>query len=736
MKDEMVRGMHASQFVLGAMRSVSLGLRWRAHATALAGYLALALVFTWPLAAEFERAIPGDGFDGLQNYWNLWWVRRALLDLQTSPFFTRDLFFPSGASLYFHTLNFFNGLWTLPLQLLGGLAVSYNGVVVFAFVLSGYGAWLLSKEAFRRIADGGWSSWQRDLAAFGAGFVFAFAPVRFAHLLGHMQVLSTEWLPFFVLAYVRMDRRRGGRVTREGRVLGPLLRRAALPAVFLALNALCDWYFVLYGLVLVGLVVVWRWGKSFVALGMTRGQARSFAALRITGEWLEPVGEALAVGAVFALLLSPVLVPMLGEAAGAAYLRPPFDETVQLSADLLAFVTPSEFQPWWGEAGRAVAEHFTSSTSERTVFAGYAALALAALGVWRFRRAVTLWVMIAVTFFVLALGPYLHVLGGIVAPLPLPYAWLYSLVPLVRITRSVSRFDVMVMLALGVLAGFGVLALRRRPWVALAVCGVVAVEFLAIPYPMWPVAVPAFYEELAREPGEFAVLELPINWDRPDPLLYQTVHGHPLLTAYTSRSNPLSVVEQTPVLNLLRTLEPDILQYDVRAVGASVLTDMGVRYVINHPLTMGAGEERTVTNRVLQQLFGSPAPLVNEPNLAAYRVTPPAAHIPYAVLGSGWGELTIQNGAPTRVISGTASLLLPGPVAQAVTLRVTAASMGASARLFVSDDERDANHLGRPLALTTSAQTFTVRLPALSRVWLMAEGSAVVVGAVEVKAEG
>src|SRR5436190_5217680 len=162
------------------MRLLSFGSRWRAHAAALAGYLALALVFTWPLAAEFEHAIPGDGFDGLQNYWNLWWVRRALLDLQTSPFFTRDLFFPSGASLYFHTLNIFNGLWTLPLQLLGGLAVSYNSVVLFTFVLSGYGAWLLAKEAFRATAEGGRSSRQRDLAAFGAGFVFAFAPVRFA----------------------------------------------------------------------------------------------------------------------------------------------------------------------------------------------------------------------------------------------------------------------------------------------------------------------------------------------------------------------------------------------------------------------------------------------------------------------------------------------------------------------------------------------------------------------------
>ena len=52
----------------------------RRHIQVLGGYLALALALTWPTAANFASAIPGDGFDGLQNYWNLWWVRRALLD--------------------------------------------------------------------------------------------------------------------------------------------------------------------------------------------------------------------------------------------------------------------------------------------------------------------------------------------------------------------------------------------------------------------------------------------------------------------------------------------------------------------------------------------------------------------------------------------------------------------------------------------------------------------------------
>ncbi len=630
------------------------------HATVLTAYALLALVFTLPLAAQFTRAIPGDGFDGLQNYWNLWWVRRALLDLQTTPFFTTELFYPTGTSLLFHTLNILNGLWAMPVQLLGGLVVAYNTVVIATFVLSGYGAYLLARHTLRRLPGGGAPA---EWAAFLAGFIFAFAPVRMAHLLGHMQVLSSEWLPFFALAFLGMGERRG-----------PLWRRAFLPALFLILNALCDWYFVLYALIFAALVVAWRWGVLW----------RARAALV---RYVAPLLDAAAVVAVFAVLMSPLLVPMLREASAAAYLRPPFDETVMLSADLMAFVTPSEFHPLWGEAARAVADRFTSSASERTVFAGYVVLVLAALGAWRMRaRRVMLWLVAGAAFFLLALGPYLHVLGAVPAAVPLPYAWLYALVPLVRITRSVSRYDIMLMLALGQLAAVGALtipALARRGMFAL-VGGLIVLEFLAAPYAQWPIATPSFYSQLAQEPGDFALLELPINWDRPDPLVYQTVHARPLITAYTSRANPLSIVERTPVLNLLRTLVPDILVYDTREIGASVLDDLDVRYVVNHPLTMGAGDERTVTNRVLRDLFGARAPLVNEPNLVVYRVEPPAPHRPYLMLGDGWGDVQIADGKPQRTVSGRATLRLAMPNPQARTVRLSVRAAEASARVRVT----------------------------------------------------
>ncbi len=125
---------------------------------------------TYPLLLHLATAIPGDGFDGWQNYWNLWWVKTAVLDLHESPYFTTYLYHPIGYSLYFHTLNIFNSLLTLPLQLCFGLTVSYNFVVLFSFV---WGVWYIFlalhiMKAGARASD--------HLIAFLAGIVFTFSP--------------------------------------------------------------------------------------------------------------------------------------------------------------------------------------------------------------------------------------------------------------------------------------------------------------------------------------------------------------------------------------------------------------------------------------------------------------------------------------------------------------------------------------------------------------------------------
>jgi len=50
-------------------------VRWREalarHGSALALYLGLALLMTWPLPLQATTAVPGNGFDTWQNMWNM-----------------------------------------------------------------------------------------------------------------------------------------------------------------------------------------------------------------------------------------------------------------------------------------------------------------------------------------------------------------------------------------------------------------------------------------------------------------------------------------------------------------------------------------------------------------------------------------------------------------------------------------------------------------------------------------
>ncbi len=669
---------------------------------ALAGYVVLTLALTYPLVREFGRAIPGDSFDGWQNYWNLWWVRVALLDQHASPFFTNLLFHPTGVGLLFHTLNPFNGLLTLPIQLVAGLFPAYNSAVLFSFAVGGFGAYLLARYVL-----GPGSS---RLSAFVAGVVFTFAPVHVAHLLGHMQVISLEWIPFAALYLLRC-----ADVHRRTRDI-------LLAALFLALVALCDWYFVFYCLIFTGVValwVTWRAGADAArrharhdhvtpATGLPLRSA-ACRTRRRAASWLRAILSLAAAWLIWAVALSPLLAPMIAEARQFRFMVPDPGHSRILSADLMAFITPQEFHPLWGQWAAEQAKVFTATVSEHSVFAGFTVLVLAALGVWaagrargepvsagRLRRggsdfespagaSLQLWPLATAVFFILALGPVLHVAGRTDLwpggrEIPLPYGWLAAVVPFMEITRSVSRFDIMVMLALAVLAAIGTAWLRRRAGkgLALLTLALILFEFFPAPYPTSAADTPAWYASLAADPRPGAVLNLPMNWDRPGYLLYQTVHGRPLTVAYISRDDPRTLTERAPVLQHFRHLGPDILAFDLARQGQQVLANLGVRWVVLDRYKMPGGAEREYTETTARLIFGSSAPAFSDPRITVYEVQPPASPEPYLTLGVGWEAFAVQS--HSRAFTGRAPVIVYAPVATTATLRVTLAPGRRGAR--------------------------------------------------------
>jgi hypothetical protein len=455
------------------------------------------------------------------------------------------------------------------------------------------------------------------------------------------------------------------------------------------------------------------------------------------------------IGLGFALGLAPVLGPMIQDAGNRPDLETGLLQNITLSADLLAFVTPSEMHPWWGEWARGLADNFSSTTSERLIFAGFVPLALAVFGVIRQwpQPPVRFWTLMVLVFFVLALGPYLHVGGERVTigsrPVPLPYLLLYDTVPFINLTRSLSRYDLMVMLGLGVLVAAGLaqltisneqltksnaqtthyaprltmLALRlisRTPYLIpfLAVI-LICFEFLVIPYPISKVDIPQFYFDLAAEPEDFIIAELPMNWDRPTPLLHQTAHGKRLLTAYTSRANPFELSRRIPVFQHWRNLGPDIIDQPLEQIAPTIFSDFNLRYIVLDYWQMPPGPERTETERwVAAALPEGYAPIYDDGRLKVYRSPDKMATEPYLSLGQGWAERREQaQGLVTRTISGRpAELFLHHPQSQALSLEITAATTGSDGRrLVILADEQPIDEL----EITSTPATYAITLPAL-----------------------
>ncbi len=685
------------------------------HLLVLLAYLALTLVMTWPLAANFTTAIPGDGFDGWQNYWNLWWVKVALVERVQNPFTTDLLYHPTGVDLYFHTLNPFNGLVTLPIQLTGGLIVAYNFVVLISWVLGGYGTYLLtrwsierSKNKDLRLGSDHTANLLNNAAShpndrlpnlhslillhsppFLAGVIFTFSPFHMAHLLGHLQVMALQWIPFYALYLLRaLDQQRRGRPWRHS---------ALLAGLFLILAGLCDWYFVLYLFLFTGLAVLWQIASRLISqplrLPFNPAQGKLHPPAPNLSRALAPLLPGAIAGLLFLLVLSPILLPMIRAATQFSFMVRPSSDLYILSATVADFVIPNRLHALFRPQSFTWLGNQIAPVSERTIAIGYVPLLLAALALWRDRhtgwRRTALWAAIAGFFFLMALGPQINPLTIMQADIPLnppdglaawtPFAVLNELIPFMRISRSVSRYALMVQLAVAVLAGMGLqtaLTQRRKgakgdrdtssesvtgnPRLSAFICGslllFVLAEFWVAPYPMSPPDTPSFYTELRGQTapnGATGVLNLPLNFDRPGYLLYQTVHQQPLTVAYISRDDPRTLTERAPVLQHFRHLGPDIIDTDPATVGRTVLNDLDVGWVVLDRYKMPGGLEREYTESLAGKIFAGQAPTFEDERLTVYAVQSVDEAEPYVTLGElNWGPLTASgDGTQARAIT-------------------------------------------------------------------------------------
>jgi hypothetical protein len=485
-------------------------LRWtiQSFVVPLIIYTICYFLLTYPMIWKWSSSFFGDRGDGLQNEWNLWWVRKAVLELHQSPWFTTWLHAPRGTTLIGHTLNPINGFVGISLSLIFSPVHVYNLIVTGGFVLTGVTAFWLARHVCKSYVP-----------ALLGGFAFTFTGFHFAHSYGHMQLISLEFVPLFVLTWLRMLEK-------------PATGRAIAAAIVLGLVALCDFYYVFY-CVLAGFLC----GVFYFP------HLRRIAQNHPGSPWYLPLRFGLFIAVAF-ICCGPLLIPLV-----IANGRDNFDgahDAVTFSADVLSAFIPGGAN-MLGRFTNVIWGGFTGNVSEQCVYLGLSVVAMAVYGAIKYRKSgprVSCWIAMAISFYLLSLGPVLHNNGVAETGSVLPYAWLEALVPTLKLSGCPSRMMVICALGTSVLMSLGITSLwqipgRKHKTLIAIFALIMAIDLSPIKLPTTPVVYPAWTAALRDLPLKGAVISQ-VDADGPE-LYYQTLYNRPMAFGYISRK-PQSVV--------------------------------------------------------------------------------------------------------------------------------------------------------------------------------------------------
>jgi hypothetical protein len=615
------------------------------HALALSVITVATLGWLWSILTHFNAAVPGSGAgDNLSFVWNVWWTRRALL-AGVSPLWCPVLFVPFGVSLVLHTHTLLPASVAALFTSAGTLVAATNAIVCVHLFLNLAMAYALAFRISRSVAGSA-------LAA----VVFGWSPYIAAHLLGHFNLIAAWVLPLNVLLTLKVidqaeDQAKVGRwwpmllglalaataytdyyytvyaivaigVLALSRVASVTRRRDRISSVQRRLLAVLA---VMFAVAVVSAVLIAVTGGTTVHLGSLTASMRSAgnpvaaaviicfisvivryaptAAVRIArGELARIAGRLALAAAVGTICVAPLAVGasrlwLHGDYSSQTYQW----RSAPAGIDLATFALGNPRGLFWSGFPLRLLDRFRIDAVEQVAWISPGVVVLG-LCAWRAgradneaRRGFVGWSILGAVFLLWALGPY-AVAFGRQLPIPLP-AILVRYVPIVANARIPARAMIIVYLALAMLAasGFSALQLAGRAWLAVALAGLVVVDLIPAPPPVFHVDHPAIYDTLRARPEQGAVCELPLGLRDgfgvtgvldTRVLWYQTIHERGLVGGFVARLPPRMVpaYEAAPVLGTFlrlssgRSLNGETLPPPGSEAGA--LLSQGVRFVI------------------------------------------------------------------------------------------------------------------------------------------------------------
>jgi len=443
---------------------------------ALGLFCLLAIITMYPVMMALDNQVLGWSGDNKQYVYIIGHTAEALSQGH-SPFIDPRLNYPDQLSIAATDIPFLTIIASVPFTLLFNSTLSYNFIIFFSAVLSGYFTYLWLLELT-----------QSRLSALIGGMAFLLIPYRVVHSYGHLQLISTQFIPLFF------------------RTVHNILQKKSLTwynlftlsMVTFLVGASSQYYLMmcLLGTIVYGLLIQ-PYPSYYLKLGL----------------WL---GLALGLGAIISAL--PYLA-VLGETT---YIPYTLEETRLWSASPQDFFIPSRLHPLWGNWLEQIYPAIPKGRLiEQTLYLGTITLILAFISLFSYRNSnhkqkSRIWIGMVLFGLILALGTDLHHNGQPLQPdhpIWLPGYYLTRL-PFTDLMRVWSRFTIIAMLFTSLLAGLGLfflqqLAPKRAKLIAITSIGLLFLDLVPGRLESTTTQPTKVDIWLAQQPGDFAVAFLP-----------------------------------------------------------------------------------------------------------------------------------------------------------------------------------------------------------------------------------
>lgn len=485
--------------------------RARTNVLVLLLFILLSLAMTYPLVLNFRTHIPGVPGDNFAYLWKIWWFEKAMVDLHQNPLFAPHILYPEGFDFARDEATISNTLFSVPLTLWFGHITSYNLMLLLTYILAGFGMYLLVYYLTKS-----------TIAGIVSGVIFAFSPYHQMRGLQHLNLATIQWIPFLFL-YVE-------KFLRELR-----LKHAFLAGIFYALTALAAWYYAYYVAVTLAIYLLIR--------------ARPLGAFWMNKNFLKGV---LVFFAVSFILVAPFAISSF-KLHSTGVMKYKFIDVDTYSASLEDFFVPASFHSFWGNFFHQTFGSLKLDWSEHMLYLGIVPVLLALFAIKRRRKenAVSASAWLALITFIFALGTTFHIFGERVLiriprflksftirkafPIPLPMLLFFFALPFISSTRVWSRFGLMTMFFVALLAGWGTAEFSdiiqkrfnfRNTNLILGVSLVflVLLDFTAVPLPMSKIEPRPVDIWLGKIKEQFTIIQLPDATQGPQ-LLYTIYHN-------------------------------------------------------------------------------------------------------------------------------------------------------------------------------------------------------------------